>query len=422
MELVTEKPTIKDVPQGYKRTEVGTIPEDWEVKELGDIVEIVSGGTPSTKKPEYWDGDINWCTPTDITATNSKYICTTDRKITELGLRNSSANLLPKGTILLCSRATVGEAKIAETNISTNQGFKSLICQGEVYNEYLFYLVISNKDKFIEKAYGSTFLEISKKNTKSIKFAFPTLEEQQAIAGALSDVDDLIAELDALINKKQQVKKGAMQQLLTGNKRLPGFDGEWEEKKLGDMLYVQGGYAFKSANFQKFGVPIIRISNIQDGAIDLEESAFYSPDSHIPNEFKIKKGEALIAMSGATTGKVGLYSHDQVAYQNQRVGKFVVNDARRTDDSYILHLVSSDHFRKVLSKELEQGAQPNVSAKQLEGLVFNIPNDVEEQKAIAQILSDIDAEIQALQAKREKYEQIKQGMMQELLTGKTRLV
>ena len=416
MEVVTEKPKKKNVSVGYKRTEIGVIPDDWIVKEFGNITK------PSNLRISATNTDRN------IKCIELEHIQQGTGQVdgySNLQDQKSTKTIFSKGDVLFGKlRPYLRKFHYAEFDGACSTEIWVFPKGDGVDNKYLYYIV--QLDSFIEASNKSTGTHMPRADwdvVKEHKVAFPpALQEQQAIAEALSDVDALIAELDVLIEKKQQVKKGAMQQLLTGNKRLPGFDGEWEEKKLGEVLYVQGGYAFKSANFQKFGIPIIRISNIQDGAIDLEESAFYSPDSHIPNEFKIEKGEALIAMSGATTGKVGLYSHDQVAYQNQRVGKFVVNDSRHTDDSYILHLVSSDHFRKVLSKELEQGAQPNVSAKQLEGLVFNMPNDVEEQKAIAQILGDIDAEIQGLQSKRVKYEQIKQGMMQELLTGKTRLV
>jgi type I restriction enzyme S subunit len=415
MEIDTKDPISKTIADAYKNGEENSIPNDWEIRLLRKLVNFTNGKAHEKSIDESGDYIV----------VNSKFISTEG----EVKKFTNENNCPAKQNNILMVMSDVPNGKaiakcylVEEDNLYTvNQRICALQAI-DVDSKFLFYALDRNK-YYLQFDDGVKQTNLRKDDVLNCPLPLPpTIKEQQAIAEALSDVDALIAELDALIKKKQQVKKGTMQQLLTGEKRLPGFDGEWEEKKLGEVLYVQGGYAFKSANFQKFGIPIIRISNIQDGAIDLEESAFYSPDSHIPNEFKIEKGEALIAMSGATTGKVGLYSHDQVAYQNQRVGKFVVNDSRHTDDSYILHLVSSDHFRKVLSKELEQGAQPNVSAKQLEGLVFNMPNDVEEQKAIAQILGDIDAEIQGLQSKRVKYEQIKQGMMQELLTGKTRLV
>jgi len=192
----------------------------WEVKRLGDICEIISGGTPSTRNPKYWNGDINWCTPTDITSTKSKYLETTVRKITKEGLKNSSAVMLSKGTLLFCSRATIGELKISKSEISTNQGFKSLICSELVNNEYLYYLILLKKQKFIDKAFGSTFLEISKKNMADIEFPLPLPQEQYAIARILSDMDREIQVLRQKREKAGQIKQGMMQELLTGKTRL----------------------------------------------------------------------------------------------------------------------------------------------------------------------------------------------------------
>lgn len=193
---------------------------EWEVKNLGEITRIVNGGTPSTKNVSYWDGNIKWCTPTDITKCKGKYLKETENKITESGLNNSSATLLPKGTLLLCSRATIGELRIAYDKIATNQGFKSLICENNVYNEYLYYYIIIIKGKLIEKASGSTFLEISKKDVASIEIKLPPLPEQKAIAQILSDMDSEIEALEKKLQKYKLVKEGMMEKLLTGKVRL----------------------------------------------------------------------------------------------------------------------------------------------------------------------------------------------------------
>jgi len=193
---------------------------EWETKKLGEITEIVSGGTPSTRMAEYWNGNINWCTPTDITGTSGKYLDSTEKQITELGLKNSSANLLPKGTLLLCTRATIGEVKIATDVICTNQGFKSLICSNQVNNEFLYYVLLTLKPKLIEKAIGSTFLEITKKETALIEIRIPSIAEQTAIAEILSDMDAEITALEEKLVKARQVKAGMMSVLLTGRVRL----------------------------------------------------------------------------------------------------------------------------------------------------------------------------------------------------------
>lgn len=195
--------------------------EEWVKKTLGEVARIISGGTPNTNTPSYWDGDILWCTPTDITSCSGKYLFNTERKITYEGMNNSSASLLPIGTLLLCSRATIGEVCIAGEVITTNQGFKSLICYDDYSNEYLYYMIPSLKQQMLEVAIGSTFLEVSKSNIEKITLYIPpSKSEQTAIAQILTDMDNEIEKLQAERDKYKEIKAGMMQQLLTGKIRL----------------------------------------------------------------------------------------------------------------------------------------------------------------------------------------------------------
>ena len=193
---------------------------EWSKQQLGDICNIVNGGTPSTSIAEFWNGKILWCTPTDITRCSTKYIYTTESKITESGLKASSATLLPKGALLLCSRATIGEVRIAGNTICTNQGFKSLVVHQNISNEWLYYMVHVLKFNMLEKAIGSTFLEISKKDLAELDIIVPEFTEQKAIAQVLSDMDNEIELLKKKLAKYQQIKQGMMQELLTGRIRL----------------------------------------------------------------------------------------------------------------------------------------------------------------------------------------------------------
>ena len=195
--------------------------EKWERMALGEISDIKNGSTPSTRTSAYWNGGIPWCTPTDITDTPGKYLLATERNITEKGLASCAANLLPVGTLLLCSRATIGEIKIAGLCMCTNQGFKSLVCKDEVSNEFLYYLLKTLKPKLIERAIGSTFLEIGKREVASIEVNLPPFDEQRAIATVLSDMDTEVASLEQRRDKTRTLKQGMMQQLLAGRIRLP---------------------------------------------------------------------------------------------------------------------------------------------------------------------------------------------------------
>lgn len=205
----------------FKKTEVGEIPVSWEVKKLKDLVEIVNGGTPDTNNDSYWNnGNIKWATPTDITKNMSKYINKTEKLITENGLKNSSARILPVGSILMSSRATIGERAINTVPMCTNQGFKSLICTDKINNEYLYYYIHLLRSKMIRLASGSTFLEISKKEVENMRVSVPSLDEQIKIGEILSCIDNNIENYETKKQKLEEVKKGLMQQLLTGKIRV----------------------------------------------------------------------------------------------------------------------------------------------------------------------------------------------------------
>lgn len=205
----------------FKQSELGEIPDNWEVKRLSEVTSIINGGTPSKNNLDYWDnGDILWATPTDITKNKSKYISNTEQKITKKGLKESSASLLPIGSILMTSRATIGARSINKIPMTTNQGFKAFICGEEVYNEFLYYYVEILIPIFLAKAAGSTFLEISKKNTEEQLISLPSIEEQKQIASILSSVDEDIVGYEQEKSQYEELKKGLMQQLLTGKKRV----------------------------------------------------------------------------------------------------------------------------------------------------------------------------------------------------------
>ena len=193
--------------------------EPWVDTLIKDVSTVISGGTPSTNNPEYWDGHILWCTPTDISKTN-KYISSTGQTISELGLKNSSATLLPIGTVLMCSRASIGPRAIATKEISTNQGFKSFICSKNLNNEFLYYLIDVILPDLLKLASGNTFRELSKDSVDNFKITIPDTCEQNAIADILIAQDNKIELLEQELTQWQQKKKSLMQLLLTGLVRV----------------------------------------------------------------------------------------------------------------------------------------------------------------------------------------------------------
>jgi type I restriction enzyme S subunit len=247
----------------------------------------------------------------------------------------------------------------------------------------------------------------------------PPLPEQRAIAEALSDVDGLLGGLDRLIAKKRDLKQAAMQQLLTGQTRLPGFHGEWEVKRLGEVAMLKNGYAFKSDTYTSLGTfKIITIASVQDGYMttDACNTIADEPADLQPHQ-RLRRGDILISMTG-NVGRVCRVNEDHCLL-NQRVGKLVPVGVI---EALLFVLLGQPSFISAMTGVAKGGAQPNLSASDITEHTFNIPKDEAEQTAIAEVLSEMDGELAVLEQRREKTRALKQAMMQELLTGRTRLV
>jgi len=190
----------------------------WSTYHLSDIAEVVGGGTPDTTVPSLWNGDIQWFTPTEVG--HQKYVSKSARTITQLGLQKSSTKKLPAGSILLSSRATIGECSIAQRECTTNQGFQNLIPKNDTNNEFLYYLAQTKKYHFIKYASGSTFLEISNSEIRKTKCTVPGTEEQTQIAAFLSALDDRIAVQNKIISKYETLIKGLCDMIFRHNKSV----------------------------------------------------------------------------------------------------------------------------------------------------------------------------------------------------------
>ena len=208
--------TIQELLTG--KTRLPGFNEEWEFKSIGEIAQVIGGGTPSTQVSNYWGGGINWFTPTEVGST--KYLSKSVRKLTDSGLQNSSASLLPMGAILLTSRAGIGDLGILNAIACTNQGFQSLVCNDKVNNEFLYYVMLTKRPELERRSSGSTFLEINPREVNSLLIPLPRINEQEAIVEVLSDMDAEITALEQRLEKAKAIKQGMMQQLLTGRIRL----------------------------------------------------------------------------------------------------------------------------------------------------------------------------------------------------------
>jgi type I restriction enzyme S subunit len=252
----------------------------------------------------------------------------------------------------------------------------------------------------------------------------PTIREQRAIAAALSDVDALLAKLDQLIAKRRDLKQAAMQQLLTGQTRLPGFSGEWEEKPVARFsAFVTKGatpttYGF---NWEDDGVVFLRSECVSADGLDLTQSMFISEAAHgALARGEVQSGDILITITGNVGRVVRLSPDFGIANINQHIARIRVKDPD-VSSTFVFHWLSQASVRANYALITTGQAYPQISLRQVRDTIVPLPS-LAEQTAIATVLSDMDAELAALEARRDKTRALKQGMMQELLTGRIRLV
>ena len=378
------------------------------------------------KIPEgYWDGTVLWVTPSEVAALSSRFITNTIRKITDKGLRQSSAKLLPINSLIICTRATIGDCCINKKPMCTNQGFKNIIVKDNNV-DFLYYLITKNKNELMRKACGSTFLEISKKDIDNLKFAIPPLPEQEKIAGILSCWDDGIEKLSALIEKKKIQKKALMQQLLTGKHRLKGFSTPWHEVKFGDIGITYTGLNGKNKEDFGNGKPYIPYLNIyQNFIIDINQFELVAINDG-ENQNTVKFGDIFFTTSSETPDEVGISSVlleklETETYLNSFCFGFRLHNFSTLLPFYAAYLCRSEQIRKIMYTLAQGATRFNLSKTEfLKSYIF-IPSDLAEQKAIAEILSKADEEIELLNKKLEAFKLEKKALMQQLLTGKIRV-
>jgi type I restriction enzyme S subunit len=406
------------VRPGYKQTEVGIIPEQWEVKRIADLAFVGAGGTPSRERAAYWGGSIPWITTSQI---DFGTITHADQFITDDGLQNSAAKLLPVGTLLMAlygQGKTRGKVGVLGIQAATNQACASIAIHEGVSPEFIFHFLVSRYEVIRNSSNSGGQENLNGNIVKGTLVVLPPYPEQIAIAAALSDVDALLGRLERLIAKKHDLKQAAMQQLLTGQTRLPGFSREWETKQLKELATIQRG-----ASPRPIDSPVwfdnnsntgwVRISDVTRSEMFLRETTQRLSPLGVQHSRPVAKGSLIMSIC-ATVGRpiiteINVCIHDG----------FVVFDNLQADKHFIFYVLKA--IEPDWSKHGQTGSQMNLNTRLINTTVINLPPP-DEQAVIASVLFDMDAELAALTARRDKTRALKQAMMQELLTGKTRLV
>ncbi len=400
-----------------RTTGAQTIPLGWCIKRVQDLGEVVTGGTPNTSAAEYWEGQHPWITPTDIT--DSRDLSESGRMLTDAGLK--VIRNLPANSVLVTCIASIGKNAILRKDGGCNQQINAVIPNEANSPEFLYYMFEAAKN-YLQSNAGITATSIvSKAAFQELEFLLPLLPEQRAIATALSDVDALIAGLERLITKKRDIKQAAMQQLLTGQTRLPGFSGEWDRAELKHLVstpITDGPHM--TPTFYDVGVPFLSVNNLVDNRIDLTDLRYISKEDDLvfAKKCKPKVGDVLLGKA-ASVGKVAIVEEDFDFNIWSPIALVRAGDAINAKFLYY-QLLSADCAGQIalLTNSSSQG---NIGMGDIERLQISYPGP-DEQTAIATVLSDMDADLAAIESRLAKTRAIKQGMMQELLTGRTRLL
>ncbi len=411
----------KYIPQGYKPSPLGIIPEDWEVRRLGEICDIDKESLSSKTDPEY---KFDYISLSDVDSDN--FEISTSKQIFKKA-PSRARRIVKKGDVIISTvRPNLQAFFLIKNNVENlivSTGFAVLTPKKNVLGEYLIQYVFSDKvsRQFFQLVVGSNYPAVNSSDVAHLKLAIPHIKEQEKICNVLQLWDTAIEKQTALIEKLTLRKRGLMQQLLTGKKRLKGFSGEWKEVRLGEIgVFFKGG-----------GVPKDKITN--SGNKCLTYGDLYTKydfvisdvksyiDDHTANEsVKIRYGDICFAGSGETKediGKCAAFIDNEYGYAGGDIIVFRANDCNPITLSYILN--SSDVIRQ--KSNMGQGhSVVHIYPYQLEKLLIKLPSRAE-QDAIATILMESDKEIEIQKQKLAAMQEEKKGLMQVLLSGKRRV-
>ncbi|MBH9968638.1 restriction endonuclease subunit S [[Bacillus] enclensis] len=449
-----------------KKEQLYEVPKNWVWTKAGYIAEIIGGGTPKTSENEYYDdGDIPWLTPADLSNYDDMYISQGRRNITDLGLAKSSARMLPENTVLFSSRAPIGYVAIAANPVSTNQGFKSFVPTKAIYSQYLYWYLKNAGKRIEELASGTTFKELSGAKCKEIVIPLPPLDEQKRIAEKVEHLFGKIDEAKQLIDdaketfelRRAAILDKAYRGELTSKwrkdhpsvetaysflKKLINQTGEYNNKfdslgppfelpkgwlwiKLSDIADFKNGYAFKSKNFVKKGMQLIRMGNLYKNELNLEKNPVFLPedtDSKLLEKYSLRENDILLTLTGTKYKRdygyaVRIPSLKEKLLLNQRI----LSVTPRALNNYVYFYLQTEIFRdKFFSFETGGVNQGNVGSRAVEGIYFPLP-PYEEGREIEKKLSellDYERDLVNLVDIEQNIESIKQSILNKAFRGK----
>jgi type I restriction enzyme S subunit len=400
-----------EVRPGYKRTEAGIIPNDWEVRPLADVADFLDGRRRPVKDADRakMRGDIPYYGASGIVDYVNDYLF--DEDLILLG--EDGENILSRNCRLafkISGKTWVNNhAHVLRPKVGLELNYLAEFLESQDYSQYNT---------------GTAQPKLNKKVCSSIAILYPPLSEQRAIAAALSDLDGLLGGLDRLIAKKRDLKQAAMQQLLTGRTRLPGFHGEWEVKRLGEVADVRTGpfgSSLHESDYVRDGTPIITVEHLGEFGVEhFNLPRVSDSDRRRLHAYSLASGDIVFSRVGSVDRNALIRPAEAGWLFSGRLLR-VRPDTVKAYAPFLSFQFHSEPFKGLVRSVAVGQTMASLNTHILNGLCVTLPS-LREQTAVAAVLSDIDAELAVLEGRRDKTRALKEGMIQELLTGRTRLI
>ena len=377
---------------------------------LGQICEVVSGGTPKTNVEEYWNGEFNWITPAEIND-NDYIISDTKRKITQLAIEKKKLTLLPKGTILLSSRAPIGKVAIAGKEMYCNQGFKNLICSDEICNEYLYWYLKSKKEYLNSLGRGATFKEISKKIVENIEIKLPEIERQRKIVDKLKKVDKIIQRRKNQSRLLDVVVQARFVEMF-GDPIINNMS--WPESTIGDGCFVTKLAGFEYSKYIEYDdtgdVVMVKAQNVKNGTLNRKDLSFISNEvSDALPRSQLLPGDVVMTYVGANIGDVALIDDKYKYHLAPNVAKIRV-DAKIYNSVYFMYMLM--FLNSYIVKNSADTAKAALGMERIRKLKVFIPT-YDLQNQFAAFVQQVNKSKFEIQKSLEKTQLLFDSLMQE---------
>ena len=391
----------------------------WKTTKLKMIAEIIGGGTPDTKQSYYWNGDINWFSPTEVGKT--VYLTKSEKTITQLGLQKSSAKLLPAfKTILFTSRAGIGDVGILTEESVTNQGFQSLVVNEETDVYFLYSYSDKIKKYALKHSAGSTFLEISGKELGKMDLSIPSLQEQSAIGSLFRTLDELLASYKDNLANYQSLKATMLSKMFpkagqtVPEIRLDGFEGEWEVQTLKELASFSKGNGYTKNDLVNSGKEIILYGRLYTDYQTLISQVNTFVTKVKANAVISKGGEVIVPASGESAEDISRAS--VVEKSGVILGgdlNIIYPDENKVDSIFLALTISNGSQQKELIKRAQGKSVVHLRNNDLEKVVLHYPS-MEEQRAIGSYFLNLDNLINSYQEKISQLETLKKKLLQDM--------